>query len=474
MDRAEAEKIYEQGKEAVIAKLLEMDARLTALEQKLAKLTSNSTNSSKPPSSDGPHVKRYPKKSLSPRKQGGQPGHKGVKRELLPAEEMNQIYNLYPDACQHCQRPFAVEQKLPTANPLRHQTFELPDIVPIKEEFRCHTLYCPCGRSTTAALPPEVAHSNFRPRVHAAIAWLGTVHKVSKRGAADIMKNLFGLDISTGAICLAAERVSEACAPVVETIKGYTRQALALNIDETGWKCKGKRRYLWGFVAPLASIFIITASRGSKVLTEVLGEAFAGTITSDDHSAYRKYHKGRRRQLCWAHIIRKLKSLKQNRGSPDAYLFAKNMLAEVGRIFTIWHAFPGSGCSRKELWLATVLERGRMKRLCRRYLDSKDAQVRTRAKSLLDNWEFLFTFLALEGVEPTNNAAERALRPFVQMRKLCFGSQSEWGERYAERLFTVTQTCRMQAVNPFHFLSELMAATFKDQPAPSLPFLLPN
>lgn len=470
MDRAEAERIYEQGKEAVIAKLLAMDARLTALEQKLAKLTSNSTNSNKPPSSDGPQVKRYPKKSLSQRKQGGQPGHKGVKRELLPVEEMNKVHELYPDACQHCQRPFAAEEKLPTANPLRHQTFDLPEIVPIKEEFRCHTLECPCGRSTTAALPPEVAHSNFGPRVHAAIAWLGTVHRVSKRGAAEIMENLFNLDISTGAVCSASERVSEACVPVVQTIKRYTRQALNLNIDETGWKRKGQRRYLWGFVAPLTAIFIIAASRGSKVL----GEAFAGTITSDDHSAYRKYHKGGRRQLCWAHIIRKLKALKESRGSPDAYLFAKNMLAEVGRMFTYWHAFPGSGCSRQQLLRATDLIRGRMKKLCNRYRDSNEAQVRTRAKSLLVNWPFLFTFLEVEGVEPTNNAAERALRPFVQLRKLCFGSQSEWGERYAERLFTVTQTCRLQGVNPFHFLAELMTATFKGQPAPSLPCLLPN
>ena len=320
-------------------------------------------------------------------------------------------------------------------------------------------------------MPQEVAISNFGPRAHAAIGWLGTAHHISKRGAADILATLFGLDISTGAVCLAAGRVSEACTPVVDVIKRYTSAALSLNADETGWKCKGERRYLWTFVSRFAALFVISASRGSKVLTEVLGDTFAGVITSDDHSAYRKYHKKGRRQLCWAHLIRKLKALKEGRGSPDAYLFAKNMLAEVGRIFTIWHAFPESGCSRQQLLLATALVRGRMKGLCQRYLNSEDAEVRTRTKSFLDNWEYLFTFLEVEGVEPTNNRAERALRPFVQMRKLCFGSQSDWGERYAERLFSVTQTCRMQGVNPFHFLAELMAATFRGTPLPSLPYL---
>lgn len=468
MDRAEAERIYEQGREAVIKALLDMDAGITRLEQMLSK---NSSNSDKPPSSDPPFVKKKRKKIPGLRRQGGQPGHQGKNRQLLPAKEMDKIHDIYPDACQHCRRPFEPTEKIPSATPLRHQTFELPVIEPIKEEYRCHALVCRCGHSTIAELPPEVARSNFGPRVHAAIGWLGAAHRVSKRGITDIMENLFNLDISTGAVCNAAERVSEACEPVVGAIKRYTAAALALNADETGWKCKGQRRYLWTFVTAVTAIFVISSSRGSKVIKEMLGNIFAGVITSDDHSAYRKYHKNGRRQLCWAHLIRKLKALKESRASPDPFIFAKNMLAEAGRMFTIWHAFPESGCTREQLWLATALVRGRMKRLCLRYLDSKDGDVRTRAKRLLDNWEHLFTFLAVEGVEPTNNAAERALRPYVQMRKLCFGSQSHWGEQYAERLFSVIQTCRMQGVNPFHFLAELMTANFHGKALPSLPYL---
>ena len=485
MDRQEAERIYDAGKEVVIETLLAMDARIRELEKLeqrvleleriIAALTRNSSNSSRPPSSDLPGTKKTKRIRPANRKQGGQPGHKGKKRDLLPPEEMDRIHNLFPERCECCQLPFPSALLIPSLQPTRHQVFELPVVTPIKEEYRCHTLLCQCGHRTAASLPRHIAQSNFGPRVHAAIAYLASVHRGSRRGIAEIMGNFFNIDISTGAICNAAERVSEACVPVVNVIKRYTAKALTLNIDETGWKSKGDRRYLWTFVSPLAVLFVIAASRGAKVLTEVLGDTFAGIITSDDYSAYNSYHKHGLRQLCWAHIIRKFKGLKDGRSSPDAYLFSKNMLKEIGTIFTYWHAYPDSGCSRSQLWLATALIRGRIKRYCNHYLDSNDPLVRTRAKRTLQNWDYLFTFLAHEGVEPTNNAAERAIRPAVQWRKICFGSQSATGERFTERLLTVVRTCQMHGVNSFEFLAKVMSDTSSGKPPiPSLPFLLPN
>lgn len=241
-----------------------------------------------------------------------------------------------------------------------------------------------------------------------------------------------------------------------------------LNIDETGWKCKGNRRYLWVFVSPLVVYFSIAASRGAKVLRSVLGETFKGVITSDDHSAYRSYHKKGIRQLCWAHLIRKFISLKESRSSPEAYVFAKNMLKKIGHVFGCWHAFRDGAINRQELLNATALMRARMKRYCIAHQNSPDAQVRTRAKRTLANWAHLFTFLTHEGVEPTNNAAEQAIRPAVQWRKLCFGNQSEDGERFTERIVRVTCTCQLQGRNAFHFLSGLMEAAFNGAPQPSL------
>jgi transposase len=271
-----------------------------------------------------------------------------------------------------------------------------------------------------------------------------------------------------GSVCNCIDRVSPELEPVAEEIRRNLADCSSLNIDETGWKNQGNRRNLWVFVSPLVVYFSIAVSRGAKVLRAVLGDTFKGVISSDDHSAYSSYHNNGVRQLCWAHLIRKFKGLKESRSSPDAYLFAKNMLTEVGHIFGCWHAFRKDLISRQQLLDATTLARARMKRYCLRYRRSPDGLVRTRAERTLKNWPHLFTFLGTEGVEPTNNAAEQALRPAVQWRKLCFGNQSDHGERFTERILTVTRTCQRQGRNPFYFLSELMEAAFKGFARPSL------
>jgi len=475
MDRADAEAICEAGREAIIVTLSQQCERIKKLEQLVASLCQNSTNSSKPPSSDGPETEKKNKKRKGRKKQGGQPGHKGKNREMLPAEQMDDIHDRYPDQCEKCSCLFADDQKTPTNNPSRHQWFELPVVKPIMEEYRCHKLTCQCGHQTMANLPKHVAISSFGPRLHAAIAYLNVEHRVTRRGITDIFKNFFTLDLALGSICNVASRVSDACKPVAGRIKTYTAKALILNIDETGWKNKGKRRYLWTFVSDLCVYFLISISRGAKVLEEVLGPVFEGVIGSDDHSAYSAYHKSGRRQLCWPHLIRKLKALKDSRGSPDAYVFAKNMLKETGRLFTYWHAYLESDCSLVQLCKATTLIRARMKKYCQKYSNSEDKAVKTRARRTLKNWPHLFTFLQVEGVEPTNNRAERSFRHAVQWRKICFGSQSDGGERYVERILSVTRTCKMQGRNPLDFLAELMDATFKELSIPEiLPYRLPN
>jgi transposase len=474
MDAREAELLYDAGKEAVVKALLAMDARITlleqqvsVLEQKIASLSSNSSNSSKPPSSDGPRVVRA-KKRKSRRSPGGQNGHKGHKRELLPVEEMDHVYHHYPRACAKCAAPLDPASCRESSAPLRHQAFEMPKIKPIMSENRCYELECTCGHKTRAELPQGVAQSQFGPKVHGAIAYLSSVHRIGRRGIVEIMNSLFGLNLCLGSVCNCIERVSPELEPVAEEIRQTLADSSNLNIDETGWKNHGNPRTLWVFVAPLVVYFSIAASRGAKVLSSILGATFKRVISSDDHSAYSCYHKNGVRQLCWAHLIRKFKGLKDSRSSPDAYLFAQNMLKEVGHIFGCWHAFRRGLISRRQLLDATTLMRARMKRYCLKYQSSPDEAVRTRAKRTLKNWPHLFTFLSHEGVEPTNNFAEQALRPAVQWRKLCFGNQSAAGERFTERILTVTRTCQRQGRNPFHFLSELMEAAFNRLPRPSL------
>jgi len=467
MDKPEAENIYDSGKESTVIRLLAQDDQIKELKAKISSLSQNSSNSSKPPSSDGPG-KRYPKKKRpSGRKAGGQKGHKGKKRAVLPAGEMDLIHHLYPAGCEKCGALLlgGLNSKIMQ----RHQVTELPVIKPIMTEYRCHGTRCSCGHLNTAGLPEEVAISNFGPRVHAVASYLTANHNVTRRGIVEIMDAFFNIDMSLGVTWNMVERVSDACEPVHESLKKYSAGALYLNADETGWKNNGQRRWLWTFVADICVVFVIAASRGSKVIKNTLGESYDGILCSDDFSAYSAYHKNGTRQLCWAHLIRKLKGLKDSRSSPDAYRFSTNMLREAGRLFSYWHAFlETDNVTREELWLATALIRGRMKRLCNHYLKSEDASVRTRAKRFLKIWEYLFVFLLHEGVEPTNNIAERALRPAVQWRKICFGSKSEKGERFTERILTITRTCRMQGRNPFQYLTDLVTASFGNKPAPPL------
>lgn len=474
MNRQEAERIYDSGREAVIEKLMSISAHIRKLEQNILRLSQNSANSSRPPSSDPPGMKKAKKKTKSTRRQGGQPGHKGKNRKLLPVEAMDKIHDIFPERCELCGSPFVKNLINPYAKPVRHQVFDLPVIVPVKQEYRCHSLLCQCGYSTAAKFPAHVAQSNFGPRTHAAIAYLASVHRVTRRGIAEIMQSLFGITISTGAICNAAERVSKACVPVVSAIKKYAASALTLNIDETGWKYQGKNRFLWAFVAPRAVLFHVSPSRGAKVLREVLGDSFAGIITSDDHSAYASYQKGLR-QLCWAHIIRKLKALEEDRSSPHAYCFARNMRREIEALFSLWHAFESSGASRAQLLLDTQPIRQRIRDFCIIFRYSSDQRVRTRTKRLLDNWPHLFTFLKHEGVEPTNNRAERAIRPAVQWRKISFGSQSRIGEHFVGRLLTVVRTCQLHNINAFEFLTRLVNVSFSyNQRLSYLPLILPD
>ncbi len=303
---------------------------------------------------------------------------------------MDKIHDCYPDQCEECSDHFADDQKKPTDKPARYQWFELPVIKMIMEEFRCHTLTCRCGHRPTASLPK-----------HAAIAYLNVEHRVTKRGITDIVKNFFNLYMALGSTCNIACRVSEACQPVAEQIRSYVANTFNFNIDETSWKNKAKRIYLWSFVGTVCVFFHIDNSRGSKVLKKILGPLFDGIIGSDDYSAYSAYHKNGKRQLCWAHLIRKFKALKQNRGSPDSYIFSKNMHKESGRLFTYRHAYlETDDCSRERLYQATTLIRARMKKYCKQYCDSEDKAGRTRARRTLKKWPhlFAFSFFQAEGV----------------------------------------------------------------------------
>lgn len=469
MTREEAIAIAHSAPEVIVEVLLQMSARIEELERKVALLTRDSSNSSKPPSSDGPAAKpkaRRPVKSKK-RKPGGQPGHKGANRDLIPIEEINEVIPVFPDTCDHCGAALTQEPNSVQSNGKywRHQVLDIPEPKQEVTEYHLHCIRCSCGAETWGKLP-QTARSGFGPRLTAFLAHLTGLHRVTRRGCQEIAKTIFGIDISLGSVCKLHQEVSESLAPAHEKARQTLPEQPVLNIDETGWEKQGERCWLWVVVTPLMAFYHIAASRGAKVLKDILGDKYKGVLCSDMYSAYKAFHDGLR-QFCWAHIIRDIRGIKHACRSPDAVRFSKWMLSEIGRMFALWHAFKDGHLDRATLVRKSVPIRSRMSKCLQHYCSSSDRDVRKTAKSLLKHWHGLFTFLEYEGVEPTNNSAERGGRPAVQWRKICFGNQSDDGELLTARLLTAERSCILQGRNPFQFLLESVVAYRSGLPGPA-------
>ena len=468
MTREEAVAIAHSGPEVIVKALLHQSARIDELERKVALLTTDSSNSSKPPSSDGPQTKlrpRPPKKSKK-RNRGGQPGHKGANRDLISMDQVDDIIPLFPDVCDNCGAALDPSVDQPTGKYLRHQVVDIPEPKPEVVEYHRMCIRCACGRDNWGKLPPE-ARSGIGPRLTAVLAHLSGLHRVTRRGCQEIAKTIFRIDVCLGSVCKLHQEVSEALAKAYEEVRQALPGQPVLNGDETGWKTLGLTRWLWVLVTPTIAFYHVAESRGAKVLRYILGDFYKGVLCSDMYSAYKAFHKGIR-QFCWAHIIRGLRGLKHACRSPDAVRFSKWMLSETGRMFALWHAFKDGHLDRQILVQKSVPIRSRMSRCLQLYSNSSDYHVAKAAKSLLKHWDGLFTFLEHEGVEPTNNAAERAIRPAVQWLKISFGNQSEEGELLTARLLTVERSCILQIKSPFQFLVDAVTAYRKGAPSPSL------
>lgn len=472
MDRRGAERLYDSGKEPTVVKLLEYDAENTKLKRRIAQLERNSTNSSKPPSSDDPQDKGKKSKGENgndsrKRKPGGQPGHKGSKRELIPVEEVDSLLHYYPDRCSHCGKELPQDE---TANEVG-ETFrwQVTDVEPIKSiitEHQAHTILCECGWQTSAFLPPEVVKSNFGPRLSSIIAYLAAVLHVSRRGTQEFCEILLNVNIALGSVQNLLEDTSEALQPIDKELKEALPKEPVVNSDETGWR----DRWLWIFVASRFIYFQVAKSRSSKVLVHIFGKVYKGILCVDRWGAYTKYHKGVF-QICWAHLKRDFRGvLKVGEAtqSQDAILFAETMEKLRKKLMAIWFRYKKGEVSRAELIKKAKTTRNAMRRCLKQYMYSEERCVQTLAENLLKRFNDLFTFILYEGVEPTNNIAERGIRPAVQWRKICFGNRSDNGAVLTSRLLTVTRTCWLQKRNPLEFLVQAITIHRSAQGAPSL------
>ena len=469
----QAEQIAEQLRRIAESEkqIADAEKQIADLERQLALRRQNSTNSSKPPSSDGlagePRQRGRRKKSR--RKAGGQPGHRGAHRPLIPAEKVDEIRPLLPVQCQHCGHalPTHIKQVQTTGEPRRHQVTERPTIQARTIEYQCPRVVCPeCGESTRAALPEET-RGHFGPQLTALIAYLTVVCRMPRRVVEALLGQVLGIDISLGSTQKCWEEASQAVAAPCQELERQLKEESVLNVDETGWRTNGAKRFLWAFVAARYVVYTVAATRSSQVLRDLLGKVFRGILCSDRFRAYLKYHSAKA-QFCWAHLKRNLLGILEFTKSSAVERFCRDALAQHARLFRLWHKFRGGQIDRRQMLLRSIPIQRRIFELAEQHLDSPHREVRNLATALFEHNERLFTFLEHEGVEPTNNSVERALRTGVQWRKICFGNRSATGELATSRLLTVAETCDLQRLNILAYLSAAIACHRRRQPAPSM------
>jgi transposase len=450
---------------AVRAVILALEAELEQLRAQVreleARLAQDSSTSSRPPSSDPPGKVRRKKKPTG-RKRGGQKGHPGHHRMLLPPERIDATLRHYPEQCRHCGHTLLFA---PEAKPVqRHQVVELPAVRAHVTEHQLFCLACPtCGEATRAELPPELAGKHFGPLLTAQAALLLGRLRLSRRDLVWLYSEL--LDVpgpSLGSTAAFAQQASRALLPAQREVRREVRGSESVGVDETGWKLRGRVHWLWSAVSRRATLFHLGPSRGAKELLRLVGRDYPGVVTSDRWSAYRICLS---RQLCWAHLKRNAEGLGLRGGSAEA--FARWAVAECDRLFALWHRWRRADAPRTELARALVPLKARFARLLRRGSASEDRKVAAFCRNLQGLWSALWTFGSCE-VEPTNNAAERALRRGVLWRKGCFGSQSGAGLRFVERILTLTETARQNDVRALDYLRRAITASRSGAPAPLL------
>ena len=439
-------------------RIVELEETVKQLEKDLADARLNSTNSSKPPSSDGlagPQRPRCRKRdNPSKRKAGGQPGHPGRYRVPVEAARVSEVVAVVPTQCVGCGQalPETALQNGRVGQPTKHQVVELPAIQAHVIEYQCEAVRCPgCGCQTRAQLPPE-ARSQTGPRLMALVAYLTVVCRMPRRVAQRMLEQAMGISISLGCVQNCWEQVSEAVAEPYAELEKQLKSAAVLNVDETGWRQNGEKRWIWAFVAPVFTFYIVATTRGVAVLESLLGAAFQGILCSDRLPSYLSYHQGQA-QLCWAHLKRNLLAIELG-DDWRAQRFARDALLQYSRLFRLWWSFRAGRIDRTQLMRRSFPIRNEFLKLAERWWDCENRKVSNMANAMGANFARLFSFVDHEGVEPTNNSAERALRRTVQWRKTSFGSRSNAGAVATARLLTIAQTCSQQNRSVLAYLSD--------------------
>lgn len=427
----------------------ELEAQVRELS---AKLNTNATNSSTPPSANPLGADKPVKKEKSKRKRGGQPDHPPHLKQLLPPEQVTRTKHFVPETCASCHAELPPEAGPNDPEPKRFQIADVPAIPLEVIEYQAHARMCPCcGQVTEATIPAEIRAHSVGPRLTGILSYLSGAQGISKRGIEEIAEMVFGVPISLGTIANLEQEVSEAIAPAHQEALAAVRQADVKYADETSWKLWGKLCWLWAAATANIAVFVIHAKRGAVGLAALLGEEIHGILHSDRWHVYWQVPE-ERRQICWAHLKRDFQKI-VDMGGPSVFV-GRRGLRIVKEVFAAWHRFQEGKVTRRKL--QTLME-PLQKRMGKALIEGgwgSDARVAKFCENVLLLEPALWTFVSTEGVEPTNNHMERLVRRAVLWRRRSFGCNSAAGCRFVERILTVVQTCRLHGRNVLEYLCD--------------------
>jgi transposase len=434
------------------------ERRIAALEAEFAGLRKTPQNSSLPPSTQHPHAKPVKPKSKANKQRGGQPGHPKHERPLIPTDECDEVVPLKPTECRRCGTKLAGDDP----EPWRHQVYELPEIKPVVTEYQRHRLSCPgCGETTCAALPAGVPTGQSGPKLIALTALLMACFRQSKRRTSLFVTSLLNIPCCPSLTVKQQAIATQALRPAYEELVAALPSQPQLHGDESPTKQAALKAWLWTFVAGTFTVFALRGSRAATAIRDLLGDTFAGVMSCD---RAKMYWQCGRLQWCWAHLQRDFQALID---SPDRQVkrLGHDLMRPTKELFRLWARCRDGTITRRGFQrLMQPIRTEIDSLLLRGFGTAADGMCR----ELRHHRDWLWTFLEVDGVEPTNNAAERALRHAVIWRKLSFGTQSAAGSRFVETLLTTIETCRQQHRNVFQFVTQTVHAHFLGNTPPSL------
>lgn len=447
--------------EPLLLKIAALQEEVSELKEKLS---INSKNSSKPPSTDLKKSKKKKKISnkKSNKKQGAQPGHKGVNRKLEPVENINNIVECNPVSICDCGSNIVLNSKY-----IRHQVYDINNYNSLfLTEYQIFKGACRCcNKKYKASLPKELDNTMLGSALKSRMSTLVSDFKLSKRDIKSLLKLFYGLEISLGTVSNAEARVTNALEQPYNSLAKITKEQNNLNADETRHYENNKINWAWVATNNDLTLLMFDKSRGKKAAKKLLGENYSGILTTDRYCAYNIVD-SLQRQLCWSHITRDFIKISQR--ANDAGKIGDQLLFHQNKIFYYWNKYKLGVINFDKLGKAISIIKKSLKSCLNNAINCSHKRTSGTCKNILKFFESLFTFAKHEGIEPTNNHGERQIRKYVIYRKLSFGTQSKRGSRFIERIFSISATCKQQSKNTIEYIKQSIISFNSGLPPPVL------